>query len=232
LAEDPDDSLLQHIHTGRINVWVKSLSVVIFGLLRLVMGLCFRLKAHGVKHVPRTGPVIFCANHSTYLDGVFVATSLPFPVVMQTFFLGDSKFLESVFLKPFQKILRLIPIQFTHRMVDAMRVCAYVLRQRKNLCYFPEGQRSIDGGIKEFRKGVGILIKELDVPVVPVYIRGAFEIWPRGKRWPKLGQVEVFYGAPVSAQELMFRMTGSEDVYGRIAENLREKVESLAQKVT
>jgi len=232
LSESPDESLLKHIYTGPVNILWKAVSLILFGILRLIMLLCFRIKGHGLNNLPRTGPVILCANHATYLDGVFVAASLPFSTVMQTFFLGDSKFLDSLFLKAFQKIFRLIPIQFTHRMVDAMRVCTYVLRKNKILCYFPEGQRSIDGGLQEFRKGIGILVKELDVPVVPVYIRGAFDVWPRGQRWPKAGKVKVFFGPPVSAQELMFRMTGAEDVYARIAENLREKIGGLAEKTT
>jgi len=115
-------------------------------------------------------------------------------------------------------------------MVDALKSCSYVLRNDKILCYFPEGQRSIDGEVKEFRKGVGILIHELDIPVVPVYIDGAFDIWPRGQKWPRFGKVSVRFGQPISSKELSFKMTDSDDIYERVSKNLQENVVRLSRE--
>jgi long-chain acyl-CoA synthetase len=72
-----------------------------------------------------------------------------------------------------------------------------VLRRGKILLAFPEGSRSRDGGIKEFKKGVGIIAKELNIPIVPVAISGTYEMLPSGKLFPKPSHVRVSFGKPI-----------------------------------
>lgn len=65
--------------------------------------------------------------------------------------------------------------------------------------YFPEGSRSPDGTIRRFRSGIDELAAELDEPIVPVHIAGAYELWPKGKRWTRRGAVRVTIGEPMYA---------------------------------
>ena len=81
--------------------------------------------------------------------------------------------------------------------------------------------------MKEFKKGVGILIKELDIPVVPVYIKGSHQSWPRGNRLPRFYPLKVIFGRTLLAKELLERRGGSQDDYEVIARNLREEVLKL-----
>jgi long-chain acyl-CoA synthetase len=69
-----------------------------------------------------------------------------------------------------------------------MQAGAHGLRQGKVLVLFPEGERSIDGRVKAFRKGAAILSHHLGAPIVPVAIDGAWEVWPRGRSldWRRL----------------------------------------------
>jgi long-chain acyl-CoA synthetase len=83
------------------------------------------------------------------------------------------------------------------RLSSAMQLSAYVLRQGRILCVFPEGGRSRDGSIKEFKKGVGIIAGELNMPLVPVAIRGTYEMMPAGRRFPRPAKLDVFIGKPV-----------------------------------
>ncbi len=208
-----------------LNLFEHAVMAGVLFFIKVTFKICWSARVEGVDNLPTKKPYILCANHVSFLDGLFVANALPGKILKQTFFLGDSRFLNHWALRPFKKAARLIPIEFTHRMTEAMQLCAYVLNHGKVLCYFPEGQRSIDGEIKEFRKGIGILIHELDVPVVPVYIRGAFDIWPRGRKWPKLrGHVSVRFGKSITAKELAFKITAARDVYQRIADNLHAKM--------
>ena len=63
---------------------------------------------------------------------------------------------------------------------------------------FPEGTRSMDGGLSLFKPTFAILAKELQVPIVPIAIKGAYELLPRGKRWPRYGQkVKVHFLPPI-----------------------------------
>ena len=70
-------------------------------ILKGIFKICFRLKASGTENLPEQGPYIICANHTTYLDGLFIALTMPFAVVVQTFFLGDSQFLDHPVLRPY-----------------------------------------------------------------------------------------------------------------------------------
>lgn len=230
LSQEPQGSDVRKAKLKPLSVLETFLTVVFRAFFRIIFLLCWRRTARGRENLPARGPYILCPNHASYLDGLFIADALPVPVLKQTFFLGDKRFLDHWMLKPFRRMARFIPIEFTHRMTEAMQLCGYILNHNKVLCYFPEGQRSIDGSVKEFRKGIGILVHELGVPVVPVYIRGSFDIWPRGQKWPRIGpRVEVVFGKLVSPKELAFRITEAEDVYQRIADNLRARVTSLSR---
>jgi long-chain acyl-CoA synthetase len=83
------------------------------------------------------------------------------------------------------------------RLYGAMQLSAYVLRQGRILCVFPEGTRSRDGSTKEFKKGVGIIAKELNIPLVPVAIMGTYKMMPSGKFFPKPVKLIVSIGNPL-----------------------------------
>jgi long-chain acyl-CoA synthetase len=83
------------------------------------------------------------------------------------------------------------------RLFSALQLSAYVLRRGRILCVFPEGSRSRDGNIKEFKKGVGIIARELNIPLVPVAIRGTYEMLPTGGKFPRPAKVAVSFGKPV-----------------------------------
>src|SRR6266704_2481563 len=72
-----------------------------------------------------------------------------------------------------------------------------LLKSGWNLVYFAEGSRSPDGRIQEFKPGVGFLAKETGTPVVPVHIRGAHGIMPKGQKLPLPGPVRVRIGKPM-----------------------------------
>ena len=101
-----------------------------------------------------------------------------------------------------------------------MQASAYILKHAKILCIFPEGERSIDGELKDFKKGIGVIGKELNVPLVPVYIKGAFKAWPRTERFMRLNPILVRFGRPVLPSDL----GDSEDA---ISEGIRKEVLKL-----
>ncbi|MGH9173986.1 MAG: lysophospholipid acyltransferase family protein, partial [Vicinamibacterales bacterium] len=74
-----------------------------------------------------------------------------------------------------------VPVDPDANLVPAMKAGAFGLAHGKVLMLFPEGERSIDGTVKRFKKGAPILSRHLGVPIVPVAIRGAYEIWPRNR---------------------------------------------------
>jgi long-chain acyl-CoA synthetase len=67
----------------------------------------------------------------------------------------------------------------------------------KNILVFPEGERSRDGTLLPFQQGLGIMVRDLGIPVVPVKIAGLERVFPRGAVWPKRGTVRVTFGSPL-----------------------------------
>src|SRR6185503_16365376 len=100
------------------------------------------------------------------------------------------------------RAINIVPVDPDANLVNAMRAGAAGLRLGKVLMLFPEGERSIDGDPKKFRKGASILASHLDVPIVPVSLDGAFDLWPRGRsfNWRALFRrhpITVRFGPPI-----------------------------------
>jgi long-chain acyl-CoA synthetase len=198
-------------------------------LLKTLMKLFFRLEAKGAKNINPSGSVIIAPNHTSYLDGFAVVLSLPFARFRNLYSLGISDFFTGFLKSTFARVAHVIPIDSSSYLNRALQTSAYVLRHGRSLCVFPEGGRSAGGELMEFRKGVGILAVEMGVPVVPAYIRGAFEALPRGAAWPKPAKITVTFGPPLSAADLDYTKKPDDmDDYQYFVSVLREKVRELA----
>ena len=99
---------------------------------------------------------------------------------------------------------------------DSILRMAKVLRQGKNLVIFPEGARTHDGKMQAFKKTFAILSKELNVPIVPVRIEGAFEAMPRGTKHLGRHKITVTY-LPVIKPE-------QEQTYQQLSDKVRDAI--------
>jgi len=189
------------------------------------------LRIRGINNLPARGPYIICSNHASYLDGFLISSSLKLNQALNLFFLGYSAILEQSLIKWTVKLARLISIDPNLHLTEAMQVASFVLAQKKIVCIFPEGRRSVDENVGEFKKGIGILVKELGVPVIPVYIQGSHYSWPRTSHLPRLFYpLKIIFGRPIKAEELLKKINGASalDDYDFIAKKLREEVVKLA----
>ncbi|MDD5080360.1 MAG: 1-acyl-sn-glycerol-3-phosphate acyltransferase, partial [Candidatus Omnitrophica bacterium] len=198
-------------------------------ILRLVFKVIWNLKVSGAENIPRTGKCVLCVNHSSYLDAFIVEASMPASLRKGLFFVGFRAYFEQPLIRNIIKYIRVIPIDPGMYFVEAMRASAYVLNNDKMVCIFPEGQRSIDGNIKEFKKGVGILAKELNIPLLPVLITGSHESWPRTKPLPRPHPIKITFGRPFDPDELKAEglKLGAKDEYEAIALCIRQEVLKL-----
>ena len=109
-----------------------------------------------------------------------------------------------------------------------------MLKHGKGLCFFPEGLRSTDGEIGEFKKGFGILAKETGAVLVPVAIEGAHSAWASTAKFPMLYPIRVRFGKPLIAADLEKEglLMGAEDPYEAICLAARKALIELKQKGT
>jgi 1-acyl-sn-glycerol-3-phosphate acyltransferase len=82
--------------------------------------------------------------------------------------------------------------------------------------------------MQKFKKGAGIMIKNVDAPVVPVHIKGAFEAWPWGRAFPRFHPIEIRFGKALEWKAII-KENGEGDDYTNISEGLRDKVKELGE---
>jgi len=214
--------------------WIAWLfTLLVSGVLYITFKLIWQVKVFGIKNLPPNETFILCPNHGSYLDGFLIAASLPRGLEKHMFFLGYRAYFEVPIIRNIVKLIRIIPLDPGAQLINALQACAYILRNGKTACIFPEGARSIDGEIKEFKKGVGILAKELSIRLIPVYIKGSYESWPRTNRFPRPHPVTIVFGRPYKAEELKKEglMLEAKDDYEAIALGIREEVVKLRTEI-
>jgi long-chain acyl-CoA synthetase len=223
LAAPPDPEIVANLSQPKTFTAMGMFAAIrLLGLVaRLVPG--FRIR--GVGHLPPQGPFIISPNHQAYLDGFFLAAALPFHTLRNVFFVGAAEYFETPRMRWIARHLNIVPVDPDAHLTAAMRAGAAGLRLDKVLILFPEGERSIDGDLKLFRKGAAILASHTGAPIVPVALDGLFELWPRGQRfhWRQLlpwraRRVDLVFGAP-------FRV--GEGDYAAGTQTLRDEVDRM-----
>ena len=204
-------------------------TLIFKSIFLFIFRLCWSLKIEGKKNLPKQGPYIICSNHASYLDGFVIASSLNFSQAINIFFLGLSAIFEHPLINWTVKVARVISIDPNVHFTEAMQAVSFVLAQGKIVCIFPEGRRSIDENVADFKKGIGILIKELDIPIIPVYIKGSHYSWPRGSAFPRFCPLKVIFGKPLASKGIREGIKEkAANEYEAIARALREEVFKLA----
>jgi len=201
-------------------------SFVAMRLVKLIARLLLRLRCFGLDKLPRTTPFLICPNHESFLDGPLLISILPRKVIYNIFILGYSDYWESAFSRRIAQLCKIVAIDPNVNLVRAMQVGAVGLKRGRALLIFPEGTRSIDGHVAEFKKGAAILAYELGVPIVPVGIRGTFESWPRGGSFG-LHPVEFHFGDPIDPHSF----GNTADPYAAITGVLEKQVKRLCGEI-
>ena len=191
-STDPDVLSVARPHPLAEHWWY------LFGrIVQIVARDVFSLKVIGIEKLPQQGPYIICPNHQSFLDPVMLVATLPYHVIRNVFYVGTSEIFGSGILRHLARSLKLIPVDPDANLVPAMRAGAFGLRHGKILVLYPEGERSIDGSPKVFKKGAAILATHLRVPIVPVAMEGFYEAGPRGTSFQKFTRLTVEYGDPI-----------------------------------
>ena len=227
-AVDLDQTLAE-----RLRRFPRQPDITVYGLrtlaalvVRAWLRLYHRLEIRGRGHLPVEGSFVLAANHASHLDTLCLLAALPlsklhraFPAAAQDyFFVGVPRLAAAAIL------VNALPFARQTHIRQSLDLCRQLLGNPGNiLILFPEGTRSTTGRVGEFRPGIGLLVAGVNVPVVPCYLSGAFEAWPKGKRLPRPRRVQLRIGAPRSYAAL----PAGRETAGRIADELREAVAAL-----
>ncbi|UCF64747.1 MAG: 1-acyl-sn-glycerol-3-phosphate acyltransferase, partial [bacterium] len=144
----------------------------------------FRIQGEGTENLPQS-PFILAPNHQSFFDGLFVSAYLKNRIMKNTYFYAKEKHVRHPIIRAMAYRHNIIIMDINRDLKQSLQKLAEVLRKGKNIVVFPEGTRTRNGKLGELKKSFAILSRELNVPVVPVSIRGAFEALPRGSIFPR-----------------------------------------------
>ena len=161
--------------------------------------LSYRLRRIHRDRVPATGAILVISNHQSFLDPMVNGVT-----VWDRQFTALAR--DSLFIGPFGWILRSVsarPIKREGGDLEAMKGALAELEAGRVVIIYPEGTRSPDGNMLEFKRGVLLLLKRVKPTVLPMGVDGTFDAWPRGRKLPRLfGYVVCVCGEPISGEEL------------------------------
>ncbi|MDH4232928.1 MAG: 1-acyl-sn-glycerol-3-phosphate acyltransferase, partial [Nitrospirota bacterium] len=159
-------------------------------------------------------PFLLIANHVSHLDAVVLTLALPWHVrrrlavaaaadVFEEWDSREASLHEKLVRKSATVLavlgLNIFPFQRYAGIKKSLEYTGRLIDKGWSVMIYPEGKLSHDGAVKEFKSGVGLLVKEMDVPVVPAKIRGVYEIMDYRYTWPrKKGDVTVRFGDPIT----------------------------------
>lgn len=226
LAELPSPANMKKIKL-QFNAFDRAVTFIEALFIKLLFKVIFFVRARGKENIPKDGPFVITPNHVSYLDAFYVLCALPVRLIPRTYFVGFGTIFRNPLIAWGVRFHRLVPIDADLNLAEALKMCAYILRQGKILVYFPEGQRTADGQLKEFRKGIGILLKEVNAKALPVYLDGAYKAWPRSRAFPLPAGITVRIGKCLEPREL--EAQAAPDPYIAIAETLKDRVSELIE---
>lgn len=147
------------------------------------------------RNYPR---LLVISNHASHLDAISIAATVPFSY-WKDLFIAAAK--DYFFANPFvtffsQHCLGAIPIDRKDKKGEAVKLCISLLTQldRIWLILFPEGTRSQDGKIHEFKRGVAIFSEKTNTPILFLYLDGNADLWPKGNFFAKPGKLVLHIG--------------------------------------
>lgn len=223
LAREEDGAVVDGAPSARL----LPVRWLVRGTVNMLMKTYIRVQARGLKNVPASGPFILAPNHSSHLDTPAVITALGGKRRVWVAAAEDYFFNTPVRRLVFGRCLDGIAVDRHASGVAGLRRCGTALRRGDGLLLFPEGTRSVTGELQPFKTGVALLAIERGVPIVPVHIDRAFELWPKGRSFARSGVIRVTFGAPIHPprpDEISDHLAA----FGEMTERLERAVRDLA----
>ena len=173
------------------------------------------LEVRGIENIPLEGQFIIAPNHQSAIDGNVCVAGLNTETLRKTYYYATEEHIKGYPLQLMARHNNVILMQHQN-LKDSILRMAKVLKQGKNLVIFPEGARTHDGKMQAFKKTFAILSKELNVPILPVRIEGAYEAMPRGTK--RLGKHKI------TVTYLPIIKPTQEKTYEQLSDQVREAI--------
>ncbi len=163
------------------------------------------------------------ANHASLLDPYLIDWASK---KRELYFMAKAELFRNPFFGWFLRQCNAFPVKRGVIDEEAIKTFHDILASGKPVGLFPEGTRTVDGETQPGKKGSGMLVYNAKVPVVPAYIAGTFQCFPKGKSWPRPGHTSITFGPALSLDDL-YREKAEKPTYRKVADRLMEGIDRL-----
>ena len=166
---------------------------MIYWLVRFLSKCIFKtfydFKIYGAENLPEKGPYLICSNHCSFFDPAVICACVP----QRVYWVALKDLYKIRPLSLLLKAAKCIPVNgATKEVLDA-------IKQGKIIGIFPEGRRTYNGKLmKKGKKGTAIMAMRSGVPVVPAWISGTFQAYPRRAKFPRIYPIRIYIGKPLT----------------------------------
>lgn len=169
------------------NRWITKFLKV---FLDVIIKIYFRIQRNGREKLDPK-PKIYVSNHQSFIDPLILGSLLPKSILYNTIFLAIDWYFKKFPLKLLVSNGNVILIDINKNIRKSVEEIVGYLKSGKNVLIFPEGARTKDGKVAEFKKVFAIISKELGVDVQCLGIKGGFEAYSRYMKFPKPKKIKV-----------------------------------------
>jgi AMP-dependent synthetase/ligase len=169
------------------NRWITKFLKV---FLDVIIKVYFRIQRNGREKLDPK-PKIYVSNHQSFIDPLILGSLLPKSILYNTIFLAIDWYFKKFPLKLLVSNGNVILIDINKNIRKSVEEIVGYLKSGKNVLIFPEGARTKDGKVAEFKKVFAIISKELGIDVQCLGIKGGFEAYSRYMKFPKPKKIKV-----------------------------------------
>jgi 1-acyl-sn-glycerol-3-phosphate acyltransferase len=140
----------------------------------------FSLRTEGAQYVPCQGPALLIANHQSYLDPIIIGIAAR----RHLCFLARKTLFRNPAFGWLLRSLNSVPVDQEGFAREGLKTILAQLQAGRAVLIFPEGERTPHGKMLPLRPGIHLLIKKVEMPIIPIAVAGAFQAWPRSRPYP------------------------------------------------
>jgi len=203
-----------------------------FGQKVVFGGGFFDVKVTGKTFIPQNKNFLVIANHTSHLDMGLVRNVLGGQGEKLTALAARDYFFDTPIKRAwFENFTNLIPMDRHGSLRESLRLAGMALEQGYNLLIFPEGTRSPNGALQDFKPTLGYLAMTYKVDILPLYLQGAYDALPKGRMFPKVKDLEVRIGPALEYEEMRRQTKGMarSESYRRVTSLAEQSVLALRE---
>ena len=210
---------------------LKRFAPVVTRIVPVVLKIWIK-EVKGIENLPKDRAFLIAPNHSSYIEHFLIGSQVIPYINKKLHFIAKKEHFEGVSQKSWHRIwskyITYIRIDRS-KGEEALREALSYLKKGEVIVVYPEGTRTLTGKIQKGRTGVARLALWAKVPVVPVGIKGTFEILPKGKMIPRLKKATLSFGRPMHFEKY-YKKPMTKKLLRKITDEIMREIAKLSDQ--